>query len=90
MTKNRFGFYDGACIDNAEVFNTVLGRKIGWVNFRELRQDWGAFYDNPLKYRGSVVVDMVNKWADEKLSVLQSYDGPVSYGAQSVMLEDVQ
>lgn len=90
MAKNIFGFNDGDCIDNSEVLNSVLGRKIGWVSFRELEHDWNEFYNDPSKYRNSVVVDMVNQWADEKLAALQSHDGPVSYGAQSVMLDDIQ
>ena len=90
MKENRYGFYDGDCIDNSEVLNKVLGRKIGWVHFNELQHDWKAFYNDPVKYQGTVVVDMVNQWADEKLEEIQSYEGPTSYGAQAVMLDDLK
>ena len=86
--KNRYGFNDGDCIDNSELLNRVLGRKIGWIHFGKLEKYWKEFFDNCEKYEGTVVVDMVNLWADDELNKLESYDGPTSYGSQYVMLDD--
>ena len=90
FNSNRYGSYEGGCIDNSELLNDILGRKIGWIHFGELKHDWLAFYEDPERYRGTVVVDMINLWADEKLEKLQNYKGSVSYGAQYVMLDDIQ
>ena len=82
----------GNCIDNYDCFNEALGRKIGWVHCSELKADWGAFFKNPLAYKNTVVADMINQWADEKLAYLQSIDMSKvcnPYGAQSVMLDDI-
>jgi hypothetical protein len=89
VTKNRYGFNDGDCIDRSEVLNRILGRKIGWIHFGELEKYWKAFFDDCEKYEGTVVVDMVNLWADDELKRLESYTGTLSYGAQYVMLDDL-
>lgn len=87
--KNMYGFNNGDCIDNSNMMNDVLGRKIGWVNFGELENDWRAFFNEPQKYKNTVVVDMVNKWADEKLEYLKSRSECHNYGAQYVMLSNM-
>lgn len=86
----------GDTLENFEDVTEVLGRKIGWVNYRELSHDWNEFSKDPKKYKKSVVPDMVNLWADEKLKKLKErektgevYKQSNPYGAQSVMNDDI-
>lgn len=40
-----------------------------WLTQRQLEKikgDWGAFYNDPVKYRGTVVIEMVKEYLREK------------------------
>lgn len=44
----------------------VLGRELTQIEFENLWIDWNAFTKNPLKYNGTVVVDMVKQYLNEQ------------------------
>ena len=51
-------------------------------------EDWKAFYDDPVKYSGSVVVKLVNEYLDGFNSTPEyKY---INSGAQSVMEDEIQ
>lgn len=50
---------------NIEEVKAVLGREISQIEFENLWIDWNEFTRNPLKYAGTVVIDMVNQYLDE-------------------------
>lgn len=42
-----------------EVLESVLGMKLSEKDIEKIKMGWNDFYNNPLKYKDSVVVDMV-------------------------------
>ena len=68
--------------DSMDLYNRikkVLGREdLDYWDVHELiAEEWAAFYDEPEKYAGSVVVDMVNKFLDD--FVADSYEDTSRY-----------
>ena len=83
-------FYLPIMKDAGDIFSRVqkvLGRDdLDYWDVHELiAEEWAAFYDEPEKYAGSVVVDMVNQFLDE----YRSTEDTSKYNAQSVMLDDL-
>ena len=69
----------------------VLGRDdVRSFSQYRLIKDWRAFCTEPSKYIGTVVVDMVNQYINEHFDRISKYSGPEYYGAQSVLLNDLQ
>lgn len=42
-----------------ELLESVLGMKLSEKDIEEIKTGWNDFYNNPLKYKDSIVVDMV-------------------------------
>lgn len=55
-------------LDKYNEIENVLGECFDIHLLTEMEHDWNAFYNNPSQYANTVVVDMVNKWIDEKAS----------------------
>lgn len=49
-----------------EEIEEVLGECFDPELLSEMEKSWKAFYNEPQKYAGTVVVDMVNQWIDEQ------------------------
>lgn len=49
-----------------EEIENVLGECFDAELLPQMEHDWNAFYNNPSKYTGTVVVEMVNQWIDEQ------------------------
>ena len=49
-----------------EQIESVLGECFDPRLLDKLETEWKAFYENPEKYRGTVIVDMVNLWIDSQ------------------------
>ena len=49
-----------------EQIEEVLGECFDPELLPKLEKSWKAFYCEPTKYAGTVVVDMVNQWIDEQ------------------------
>ena len=47
-----------------KLVSAVLNREVTKEEMQLIYEDWGAFYDNPVKYSGSVVVQLVNEYLD--------------------------
>lgn len=62
---NRFGCLDGDTLDKSELLTRILGKPIDWVYFYQLKRGWEAFYRNPEKYEGTIVIDCINLWAED-------------------------
>lgn len=45
---------------------SVLGECFDIQLLEKLHKEWRAFYENPEKYRDTVVVEMVNLWIDSQ------------------------
>ena len=69
------------------VVSEVLGRELSDTEMQFILEDWKAFYDNPTKYSGTVVVQLVNEYLDGFNST-DTYKN-ISSGAQSVMEKEI-
>lgn len=49
-----------------EEIEDVLGECFDPRLLPQLEHGWNEFYNNPSKYAGTVVVEMVNQWIDEQ------------------------
>ena len=88
--RTMSNFYLPIMKDTNDIYSRVqkvLGREdLDYWDVHELiAEEWAAFYDEPEKYAGSVVVDMVNQFLDE-----YSREDTSKYNSQSVMLDDLK
>lgn len=47
-----------------DVIEDILGECFDAELLTAMQREWKAFYNAPEKYRGTIVVDMVNQWID--------------------------
>lgn len=47
------------------LIENVLDRFLTSKELESLERDWKAFYNDPCKYRGTVVVELVNSYLSE-------------------------
>lgn len=69
---------------NMKIVADILNREVDELDMMYLHDDWGAFYDDPVRYIGTPVVQMVNQYLDELHTVNKQYTG-----AQSVMEDEI-
>lgn len=70
-----------------KLVSAVLKRKMTDVEMQLIYEDWKAFHDDPVKYSGTVVVEMVNEYLDG-FNATPKYRN-ISSGSQSVMEEEL-
>ncbi len=58
--------YRASVKEKIAILEEVLGRPVSESVAIRMESQWAAFYEEPEKYKGTVVVDMVNLWIDEK------------------------
>lgn len=47
------------------LIENVLDRFVTSAELKALESDWKAFYNDPCKYKGTVVVELVNSYLDK-------------------------
>ena len=70
-----------------KLVSTVLNRKVTEEEMQLIYEDWRAFHDDPAKYSGTVVVQLVNEYLDG-FNATSEYRN-ISSGAQSVMEDEL-
>ena len=66
-----------------KLVSAVLNRKVTEDEMQLIYEDWRAFHDDPAKYSGTAVVQLVNEYLDG-FNATAEYRN-ISSGAQSVM-----
>ena len=46
-------------MDNQAIIENMLDMWLSQKQLEKIKEGWNAFYNDPLKYKGTVVVDMV-------------------------------
>lgn len=54
------------------IFENVLDRVVTYDMMRYIEKGWNDFFNNPLRYENTIVVDMVNLCLDEYLDELEN------------------
>lgn len=70
-----------------KLVSAILQRDLSDMEMQFILEDWKAFYDEPVKYSGTVVVKLVNEYLDGFR--LQDEQQNMYTGAQSVMEQDM-
>ena len=70
-----------------KLVSAVMNRKVTEDEMQLIYEDWRAFHDDPAKYSGTVVVQLVNDYLDG-FNATSEYRN-ISSGAQSVMEDEL-
>ena len=70
-----------------KLVSAVLNRKVTEDEMQLIYEDWRAFHDDPAKYSGTFVVQLVNDYLDG-FNATSEYRN-ISSGAQSVMEDEL-
>ena len=46
-------------MDNQAIIENILDMWLSQKQLEKIKEGWNAFYNDPLKYEGTIVVDMV-------------------------------
>ena len=46
-------------MDNQAIIENMLDMQLSQKQLKKIKEGWNAFYTDPLKYKGTIVVDMV-------------------------------
>ena len=50
---------------SAIIIENMLGMKLSQKQFEKIKDGWNAFYNDPLKYKNTIVVEMVKLYLQE-------------------------